>query len=54
MSSEEVPKGDIIFNVGGEQPKQVLRLCANGDIYVHGKLADNDLSVVEGMRHDTT
>ncbi len=30
--------------------KEVLKFCANGDIYVNGKLATNDLEVVNGMR----
>jgi len=29
---------------------EMLRLCPNGDIYVKGKLTENDKEVVEGMR----
>ena len=28
----------------------ILRLCQNGDIFIKGKLVENDLEVVEGMR----
>lgn len=30
---------------------EILRLEPNGDIYVHGKLIENDKEVVEGMRY---
>lgn len=30
---------------------EILRLEPNGDIYIHGKLIDNDKEVVEGMRY---
>lgn len=30
--------------------REVLRITANGDIYVNGKLAANDMEVVEGLR----
>lgn len=29
---------------------EVIKLCPNGDIYVNGRLASNDLEVVAGMR----
>ena len=29
---------------------EILRLEPNGDIYVHGKLIENDKEVVDGMR----
>ncbi len=35
------------FSAGGEE---ILRLCDNGNILVHGKLAENDQTVVDGMR----
>ena len=35
------------FSADGEE---ILRLCDNGDIKVHGKLAENDQAVVAGMR----
>lgn len=38
---------NIHFHVGDNE---VLRLEPNGDIYVHGRLADNDKLVVDGLR----
>lgn len=35
------------FSAGGEE---ILRLCDNGDIFVHGCLADSDKAVVDGLR----
>lgn len=35
------------FSTGGEE---ILRLCDNGDIFVHGRLADSDKAVVDGLR----
>lgn len=29
---------------------EIIKLCVNGDIYVKGKLVENDIEVVEGMR----
>ena len=29
---------------------EIIRFCANGDIFIRGKLTTNDLEVVEGMR----
>lgn len=49
-SNETVGKGNITFTVGADVPTAVLELCANGDIYVHGRLAANDLEVVEALR----
>ena len=28
----------------------IIKFCENGDIFVKGKLVENDLEVVEGMR----
>jgi len=38
---------DITFSTSG---KEVLSLKENGDIFVHGRLAENDKEVVDGMR----
>jgi len=35
------------FSADGEE---ILRLCDNGDIFVHGNLAENDKAVVDGLR----
>ncbi|TKI74451.1 hypothetical protein [Bacillus mycoides] len=37
----------IIFKVGEQE---IVSLKSNGDIYVKGKLVENDKEVVEGMR----
>ena len=34
----------------GADNKPVLKLCSNGDIFVKGKLVENDKEVVDGMR----
>ncbi|MCX5900672.1 MAG: hypothetical protein NTX06_08060 [Proteobacteria bacterium] len=39
---------DIIFY--SNDAEEILRLCDNGDIHVHGRLAENDKDVVEGLR----
>ena len=38
---------DIIFYTAN---REVIRLCSNGDIHVKGKLIENDIEVVEGMK----
>jgi hypothetical protein len=47
-----IPKSDlepnsILFSCEG---KEMLKLCPNGDIFVHGRLADNDKEVVDALR----
>ena len=44
---------DIRFFIQGGTDQggtEVLKLAANGDIYVHGRLAANDMEVVDAMR----
>jgi len=49
LSDEELTEDtDIVFF--SNDAEEMLRLCDNGDIYVHGNLADNDKDVVEGLR----
>ena len=43
------PNHSISFNTKTEE-ESILKLCANGDIFVKGKLVENDLEVVVGMR----
>jgi hypothetical protein len=33
-----------------DEDVELIRLYPNGDIYLRGKLADNDIEVVDGMR----
>lgn len=39
--------GDITFSVGN---KEILTLKHNGDIFVKGKLIENDREVIEGLK----
>lgn len=44
---------DIILTVANDKesgPIEMLRLCSNGDIFVKGNLAKNDLEVVEALK----
>lgn len=49
--SSDVPveENAIIFSQENGA-KEILKLAQNGDIYVRGKLVENDLDVVEAMR----
>jgi hypothetical protein len=39
----------IVFsNKNIDEP--ILKLCENGDIFVHGRLADTDMEVVNALR----
>jgi hypothetical protein len=44
------PPENIRKATGSDAPIEILRLCPNGDIYVHGRLTANDKDVVDGMR----
>jgi len=48
VEAEKVPSGSIRFYA--EASEEILRLEADGDIYVRGKLVENDKEVVEGLR----
>lgn len=39
----------IVFS-SAESRNEILKLCENGDIFVNGRLAENDKEVVEGLR----
>ena len=39
----------VTFQIGSTPP-EILKLCENGDIYVKGKLVENDKEVVDAMR----
>jgi hypothetical protein len=47
FSFKDLPQ-DITFRVGNVG--EFIKLCANGDIYVRGKLIENDKELVDGMR----
>lgn len=47
--AEKCPNlGAIIFSTSGY--KDIIRIEANGDIYVKGKLIENDKELVDGFR----
>jgi hypothetical protein len=50
LEADNSSSGDITFLVDNEKV-EILKLCSNGDIYVRGRLATNDLEVVEGLRY---
>lgn len=50
VDTPKLEEDSIIFCVNHGQ-KEMLKLCANGDIFVQGKLIESDLEVVEGLRN---
>jgi hypothetical protein len=49
LTPSDMGPNTIIFHTGdGTEP--MIKLCQNGDIFIKGKLVENDLEVVEGMR----
>lgn len=40
-------QGEIVFRIGDEE---LIRFVPNGDIYVHGRLIDHDMDLVDGFR----
>jgi hypothetical protein len=47
--ASDIDANTITFHTGDET-EPIIKLCQNGDIFVKGKLVENDLEVVEGMR----
>ncbi|OUB88760.1 hypothetical protein BK784_27115 [Bacillus thuringiensis serovar medellin] len=45
--ARDTSQDSIIFKVGEQE---IVSLKSNGDIYVKGKLVENDKEVVDGMR----
>jgi hypothetical protein len=41
-------ESNIVFQVG--DTNEFIKLCSNGDIYVKGKLIENDKELVDGLR----
>jgi len=45
------PIGSAIhFQTSNREYPEMLKLCENGDIFVKGKLVENDIEVVDAMR----
>ena len=40
----------IFFQQVDKDCKEILKLCENGDIFVKGRLAENDKEVVDALR----
>jgi hypothetical protein len=43
-------KNTIFFQQVDRDYKEILKLCENGDIFVKGRLAENDKEVVDALR----
>jgi hypothetical protein len=39
-----------ILQMNGAQGKEMLKFMPNGDVFIHGRLAANDMEIVEGIR----
>jgi hypothetical protein len=50
LKPSDMESNTINFFTNMSAPEATLKLCANGDIYVKGKLVKNDIEVVEGLR----
>ena len=48
LTGEEIERDSIIFYTN--ENNEMLKLCANGDILVKGKLIENDKEVVDAFR----
>jgi hypothetical protein len=49
IKKSDLEPNTISFNAENEK-EPIIKLCENGDIFVKGKLVENDLEVVAGMR----
>lgn len=43
-------KHSYLLVMGNAENEEIVRIAYNGDIFVHGKLVENDLEVAEGFR----
>ena len=49
IKNSDFESNTISLNTENEKTP-IIKFCENGDIFVKGKLVENDLEVVEGMR----
>lgn len=49
ITSSHIEANTFAFHIN-DGPTEVLKFCENGDIFIQGRLAENDNDVVEGMR----
>jgi hypothetical protein len=50
LKFEESESSKIIFNIGNINIDPIMEFCYNGDIFIKGKLIENDLEVVQIIR----
>jgi hypothetical protein len=50
MEINKMEKNTIFFSQVDTSNREILKLCENGDIFVKGKLAENDKEVVDALR----
>ena len=43
-------ESNTISFITADETEPIIKLCQNRDIFIKGKLVENDLEVVEGMR----
>ena len=48
LTGKEIENNTIHFFTNGNN--EIIKLCDNGDIFVKGKLIENDKEVVDAMR----
>ena len=48
LKGTEVEPSTISFNIS--DTTEIIKLCENGDIFIKGKLIENDKEVVDAMR----
>ena len=49
LNTTPAPANTIFFSVD-ENQTELLKLCQNGDIFVKGRLVENDKEVVDALR----
>jgi hypothetical protein len=50
LVSDFTPEANTIVFSNKNIDEPILKLCENGDIFVHGRLADTDVEVVNALR----
>lgn len=46
----EINENQVAFYFQGGDGNEIMKICFNGDIFVKGKLVENDKEVVDGLR----
>jgi hypothetical protein len=49
LKGKEFESSKITFNIGNSKIDPIMEFRENGDIFIKGKLIENDLEVVKGM-----